>query len=152
VTPGDSVSTGGAAADAEKAVRALFSRDQASRMLGIEILSIAPGCVRTQMTVRPDMANGHDICHGGILFTMADSAFAYACNSHGESMVGAAASIEFLAPARVDDRLTATAVETHRSERHGIYDVVIATAAGRELAHFRGRCARRRSNSATAQL
>jgi acyl-CoA thioesterase len=96
------------------------------------------------MTVRPDMLNGHGICHGGMLFALADTAFAYACNSRNVAMVAAGASIEFLAPTPVGERLIATASETSRSARHGIYDVEITNAAGEPLAHFRGRCARLR--------
>jgi len=129
---------------ARAAVAALFAGDRASQALGIEILDVQPGRVRAAMTVRPDMTNGHGICHGGLIFTLADSAFAFACNSHGEAMVAAGASIEFLAPVRAGERLIATAVETSRTERHGIYDVLLAGASGETIAHFRGRCARLR--------
>jgi len=127
------------------AVAALYERDAASRGFGIEVLEIAPGRVSVGMTVRPDMVNGHGMCHGGMLFMLADSAFAFACNSHGVPMVAAGASIEFLAPAPLGERLTASATETSRAERHGIYDVVITTQAGSPVAHFRGRCARLRA-------
>jgi len=129
---------------ARTATDALYAGDTASRALGIELLDAAPGCVRVAMTVRADMVNGHGICHGGILFTLADSAFAFACNSHGEPMVAAGASIEFLAPVPRGARLTATATETSRTSRGGIYDVVIARETGEPLAYFRGRCARLR--------
>src|SRR6267142_6328316 len=108
---------------ARTAANALYAGDTASRALGIELLDAAPGSVRVAMTVRADMVNGHGICHGGILFTLADSAFAFACNSHGEPMVAAGASIEFLAPTRAGELLTAVATEVSRSTRHGIYDV-----------------------------
>jgi acyl-CoA thioesterase len=129
---------------ARTAADALLAGDTASLALGIELLDVAPGCVRVGMTVRADMVNGHGICHGGILFTLADSAFAFACNSHGEAMVAAGASIEFLAPVPRGARLTATATETSRTSRGGIYDVVIARESGEPLAYFRGRCARLR--------
>jgi acyl-CoA thioesterase len=129
-------------ARARAAVQALYDADPASQALGIAVLEVAPGRVRVDMTVRPDMANGHGICHGGLVFSLADSAFAFACNSQGEAMVAAAASIEFLAPARVGERLVATASETSRVGRQGVYDVIIQTAAGSIIALFRGRCAR----------
>ena len=126
------------------AVRSLYAGDLAARALGIEILEVHPGSVRLGMTVRQDMLNGHRTCHGGIIFTLADTAFAFACNSHGQAMVAAGASIEFLAPAVGGERLIATASETSRSARHGIYDVAVTRSSGESLAHFRGRCARLR--------
>jgi len=136
---------GAAARDrARAAADALLAGDTASRALGIELLDVAPGFARVAMTVRADMVNGHAICHGGVLFTLADTAFAFACNSHGMPMVAAGASIEFLAPAPRGARLTATATETSRTSRGGIYDVVVAGESGEPFAHFRGRCARLR--------
>src|ERR1700733_3019379 len=90
---------------ARAAADALYAGDTASQALGIELLDAAPGCVRVAMTVRADMVNGHRICHGGVLFTLADSAFAFACNSHGQPMVAAGASIEFLAPTPAGESL-----------------------------------------------
>ena len=136
---------------ARAAADALYAGDTASHSLGIELLDAAPGCVRVAMTVRADMVNGHGICHGGVLFTLADSAFAFACNSHGQPMVAAGASIEFLAPAPRGARLTATATETSRTSRGGIYDVVVARETGEPLAYFRGRCARLRLPAQPAQ-
>ncbi len=112
-------------------------------------VEVQPGCVRLAMTVRQDMLNGHRTCHGGIIFALADTAFAFACNSHGQAMVAAGASIEFLAPAVGGERLIATATETSRSGRHGIYDVAVTRSSGESLAHFRGRCARLRVPSIT---
>src|ERR1700730_3624773 len=129
---------------ARTAADALYAGDTASQALGIELLDAAPGCVRVAMTVRTDMVNGHGICHGGILLPRAHSAFAFACNSHGEAMVAAGASIEFVAPVPRGARLTATATETSRTSRGGIYDVVVARETGEPLAYFRGRCARLR--------
>jgi acyl-CoA thioesterase len=129
---------------ARDAVQSLYAGDLAAQALGIEILEVYPGRVRLAMTVRPDMLNGHRTCHGGIIFALADTAFAFACNSHGQAMVAAGASIEFLAPAVGGERLIATASETSRSERHGIYDVAVTRSSGESLAHFRGRCARLR--------
>ena len=125
-------------------VQSLFLADLASQSLGIEIIDVAPGRVQIAMTVRPDMVNGHGMCHGGIIFAFADSAFAFACNSHGVPMVAAGASIEFLAPAPRGERLTAVATEVSRSARHGIYDVAVTGASGAVRAHFRGRCSRLR--------
>src|ERR1700676_4421750 len=137
-----------ASADARRrawaAADALYAGDTASRALGIELLEAAPGCVRVAMTVRADMVNGHGICHGGVLFTLADSAFAFACNSHGEPMVAAGASIEFLAPTPAGERLTALATEVSRSARHGVYDVRVSKSSGETVALFRGRSARLR--------
>jgi acyl-CoA thioesterase len=138
VPPDDSAS------GARAAVQALYARDLAAQALGIEILDIAPGAVRVAMVVRPDMLNGHGTCHGGMLFALADTAFAFACNSYGEAMVAAGASMEFLAAAARGDRLIATASETSRTARHGIYDVAVTRASGDLVAHFRGRCARLR--------
>ena len=129
---------------AQAAVQSLYATDRASQALGIEIIEAAPGRVRIEMTVRPDMLNGHGMCHGGVIFTFADSAFAFACNSRGEPMVAAGASIEFLAPTVRGARLTATAAEITRTRRGGIYDVCVAANTGETVAQFRGRCARLR--------
>jgi len=88
------------------------------------------------------MTNGHDICHGGFVFALADSTFAFACNSHGDSTVAAAASIDFLAPVRAGDRLTATARELWRGGRSGLYEIVVANQRGESVALFRGRSQR----------
>ena len=126
------------------AVQAMFGADRASQNLGLEILEVAPGSVRIAMTVRPDMVNGLGLCHGGIVFTLADSAFAFACNSHGEPMVAAGANIEFLAPTPAGELLTAIATEVSRGARHGLYDVRVSKSSGETVALFRGRCARLR--------
>src|SRR3984893_14149839 len=125
-------------------VDSLYLADRASQSLGIEIVDAARGRVQIAMTVRADMVNGFGMCHGGIVFAFADSAFAFACNSYGEPMVAAGASIEFLAPAPSGERLPAAATEVSRSARHGIYDVAVTAASGAVLAHFRGRCSRLR--------
>lgn len=129
---------------ARSAVESMLRADRASQNLRLEILDVAPGSVRVSMTVRPEMVNGHGLCHGGIIFTLADSAFAFACNSHGEPMVAAGASIEFLAPASAGELLTALATEASRGARHGIYDVRVTKKSGEAVALFRGRCARLR--------
>jgi acyl-CoA thioesterase len=134
---------------AQAAVQALYRTDRASQGLGLEIIDVAPGRVRVEMTVRPDMVNGHGMCHGGIIFALADSAFAFACNSHGEPMVAAGANIEFLAPSLVGERVMATASEVTRTARHGIYDVCVTKSSGETVAHFRGRCSRLRVSPPT---
>jgi phenylacetic acid degradation protein PaaD len=141
-----SAARGGDAPDAARgAVDIQHAGDNAAHSLGIEVLAASAGSVRLAMRVRSDMLNGHGICHGGAVFTLADTAFAYACNSHGVAMVAAGASIEFLAPASLGERLIATASEISRGERHGIYDVTVCDQAGAVRAHFRGRCARFRA-------
>ena len=130
---------------AQAAVQEMFGADQASQSLGIEILDVAPGRVRLAMRVRPDMVNGLGLCHGGIVFGLAESAFALGCMSYGEPMVAASAAIDFLAPTPRGERVFATATELTRGARHGIYDVAVTDAAGRLLAQFRGRCSRLRS-------
>ena len=135
---------GEAAQPTRAVVQALYLADRASRWLGLEFIEAAPGRVRIAMTVREEMVNGHGMCHGGIVFAFADSAFAFACNSHGDPMVAAGASIEFVAPTPLGERITATAAEVFRTPRHGIYDVAVTGASGAVLAHFRGRCSRLR--------
>jgi acyl-CoA thioesterase len=124
---------------AERAVQALFERDKASQSLGIRIVEVRPGYTRVAMSVRPDMLNGHRACHGGTLFTLADSAFAFSCNSHNDNTVAAAASIDFLAPAFEGDELTAVATELWRSRRNGIYEITVTNQRGERIALFRGR-------------
>jgi acyl-CoA thioesterase len=141
-----------ALAHAKAAVQSLFLADRVSQALGIEVVDVVPGRVRVAMTVRSDMVNGHGICHGGIIFTLADSAFAFSCNSLGEAMVAAGASIEFLAPAPNGERVIATASAVSRTQRHGIYDVVVTKISGEVLAHFRGRCSRLRQPGKAAQV
>ncbi len=140
----------GAMLRARATVQSLYSADRASQSLGIEILDVAPGRVQIAMTVRSDMVNGYGMCHGGIVFAFADSAFAFACNSYGEPMVAAGASIEFLAPTPRGERVTAAATEVSRGARHGIYDVAVSNSAGEVLAQFRGRCSRLRAPAQTA--
>ena len=148
--PGVPGEAGEAARRAREVVQSLYDADLASQSMGIEVLDVAPGRVRIAMTVRADMVNGFGMCHGGIVFAFADSAFAFACNSRGDSMVAAGASIEFLAPTPRGERVTATAAEVSRSGRHGIYDVAVSSASGTVLAQFRGRCARLRSPTSSA--
>ena len=124
---------------AARAAGALYERDRASQALGMRLAAVRPGWARVTMRVRGDMVNGHQVCHGGLLFALADSAFAFACNSHNESTVAAAASIDFLAGAREGDELTAEASELWRTRRNGIYEISIHNQRGERIALFRGR-------------
>ena len=124
---------------AERATTALYERDRASQALGMCLKSVRPGWARVTMRVRADMVNGHQVCHGGLVFALADSAFAFACNSHNESTVAAAASIDFLAAAREGDELTAEASELWRTRRNGIYEISVCNQRGERIALFRGR-------------
>ena len=124
---------------AEQVAQALYAKDKASQALGIRIVEIRPGHARLAMLVRGDMVNGHRICHGGMVFTLADSAFAFACNSYNESTVAAAASIDFLAASYEGDELTAVATELWRTRRNGIYEITVTNQKGARIAFFRGR-------------
>lgn len=124
---------------AKRCASRMYENDKASRELGIGIDVIDAGKVSATMTVRASMLNGFDICHGGYIFTLADTAFAFASNAHDNLAVAAAASIEFLKPAREGDRLSATAVERHRGGRSGIYDVEVHNQDKALVALFRGR-------------
>ena len=130
---------------AEAAARALYASDRASQGLGITLTAVQPGKASVTMVVRPDMSNGHDICHGGFIFALADSAFAFACNSHGPATVAAAVSIDFLVPAKVGDLLTAVATERWLGGRSGLYDLSVTRADGTLIAHARGRSHRLRA-------
>ena len=115
--------------------------DAASRALGIEIEIPEPGSARATMTVRSDMVNGFDVCHGGLIFTLADTAFAFACNAYNRLTLAAGANIEFLQPAKLGETLTATAVEEHRGKRSGLYSVLVVNDREEKVALFRGRSA-----------
>ena len=107
----------------------------------IELLACEPGRARLRMAVREPMLNGHKICHGGFIFTLADSTFAYACNSHNKVTVAAGASIEFLKPAHLGDVLTCEGVEQVLQGRHGVYDMKVTKQRGEVIAMFRGKSA-----------
>ena len=124
---------------AERVTEALYASDKASQSHGIRIAEVRPGYARLTMLVRGDMVNGHRICHGGMVFTLADSAFAFACNSYNESTVAAAASIDFLAAAHEGDELIAEARELWRTKRNGIYEITVTNQKGARIAFFRGR-------------
>jgi acyl-CoA thioesterase len=124
---------------AQRCVQALFANDRASSALGITVEEVGPGLARLRMEVRAEMLNGHGTCHGGVIFALADSAFAAACNTHNAVTVAAAGSIDFLAPAHEHDELTAEARELWRSKRSGIYEVSVSNQRGETIALFRGR-------------
>lgn len=119
-------------------VQAMVARDEASRGLGIELIDHAEGRAVTRMTVRPDMLNGHAVAHGGLIFALADTAFACACNSYGPVTVASAAEIVFVAPAYAGDVLTSEAAVRTRFGRAGLYDVTVRRD-GDVIAEFRGR-------------
>jgi acyl-CoA thioesterase len=124
---------------AERAVQAVYAPDRASQALDMRIVAVAPQACSVTMTVRTEMTNGFGTCHGGLIFTLADSAFAFACNSGGETTVAATGAIDFLQPARVGDELTAMAREVWRGGRSGIYEVIVTNQSGVQVALFRGR-------------
>jgi phenylacetic acid degradation protein PaaD len=123
---------------AQRQAERMWQGDQASRGLGIELGPVRPGSATASMTVRRDMVNGHGTCHGGYLFLLADTAFAFACNTHGPPVVAAGADVTFLAPASEGDELVATAVERALAGRSGLYDVTVRRGDDVVL-EFRGR-------------
>jgi acyl-CoA thioesterase len=123
---------------AQRSAAAMYDADLASRHLGIQIEQIAPGRATARMLVRDTMINGHAICHGGYVFLLADTAFAFACNTYGPTTVAAACDIAFLGPARLGDELIAEATERHRLGRSGIYDVTVRLPDSTVIAEFRG--------------
>lgn len=127
---------------ADAAAAAMWSRDAVAKALGMERVEVTPGRATLRMRVRPDMANGHHICHGGMIFTLADTAFAYACNSYNLNTVASACHIDFLAPGREGDLLEAQAVERSAAGRTGVYDVTVSVVGGKAIALFRGKSAR----------
>ena len=123
---------------AERSAAAMWSTDVAAHALDMALVRIAPGQSRMTMTVRPEHLNGHGICHGGYIFTLADTAFAYACNSHNKLVVAQENTITYLSPGKAGEVLTATAQEMHLAGRSGVYDVVVTGEDGRKVALFRG--------------
>ena len=123
---------------AEACAKAMWTEDRASQGLGMEIRLIAPGEAVMSMLVRPDMTNGHGICHGGFIFTLADSAFAFACNTYDQSTVAQQCAVTFIEPVRQGEVLTAHAVERTRAGRGGIYDVTVRDSRNNVVAEFRG--------------
>ncbi len=123
---------------AEAARDAMWANDHASQGTDQEVISVAPGTATLAMTVRQDMLNGHGTCHGGFVFTLADSAFAFACNARNQKAVAQHCSITYLKPAHKGERLTATATECALTGRSGLYDVAVHNPAGDLIAQFRG--------------
>jgi acyl-CoA thioesterase len=123
---------------ADRSAARMYEADQASRHLGIQVEQIAPGQATARMLVTDTMLNGHNICHGGYVFLLADTAFAFACNTYGPTTVAAACDIAFLAPANAGDELIATATERHHTGRSGIYDVTVRLPNASVIAEFRG--------------
>ena len=138
---------------ARLSTEAMWAGDAASRMLGIEIISVGPGTALVSMRVRADMINGWELCHGGLIASLADTAFAIACNSRGRVTVAYGFDVSFLEAGRLDDELIAEASETALRGRSGLYDVTVRRAAdGVVIAEFRGRSrATGRTNPAVGQ-
>jgi acyl-CoA thioesterase len=123
-----------------EAVRdAMWRDDRASKMLGMQVLAVGPGTATLAMTVREDMLNGHDICHGGLVTTLADSAFAFACNSYNEVTVASGFDVNLIAASKQGDVLTAAAHEVAKAGRTGVYDIAVTNQRGERVAAFRGR-------------
>jgi acyl-CoA thioesterase len=133
---------GEARALARRSAEAVLAEDECSRGLGMELVDVGPGRATLRMRVRPDMANGHGIAHGGLLFTLADTSLAVASSSGGEATVAASATIDFLRPVSVGTVLVATAESRHQGGRTGVYDATVTDGDGRVVALFRGRAAR----------
>ena len=117
----------------------MLKDDRASRALGMQVVAIGPGSATLTMTVRDDMLNGHAICHGGYIFLLADSTFAFACNSYNRNTVAQGCTIDYLAPARAGDVLRAAGVERSRTGRTGVYDIDVTNQQGTTIALFRGK-------------
>ena len=125
---------------AERVATAIGERETVSRFLGITVDQVGPGHSRLSMTVTADMLNGVGTCHGGFSYTLADTAFAYACNSHNRVGVALSCSITYPAPAKLGDRLTADCHEVHAKGRNGTYDCTVTSQDGEVVALFRGQC------------
>ena len=126
-------------ATAEASRDAMWANDRACKALGMEVTAVGPGSATLTMTVREDMLNGHDLCHGGLIATLADSAFAYACNAYNEVTVASGFDIHLMGGARLGDVLTASATELSRGGRTGVYDIAVSNQRGDAVAAFRGR-------------
>lgn len=133
------VTSADAAATAAAVGQHMFAADRATRGLGMRLVAIGVGTATLTMTVQDEMLNGFDTCHGGFITTLADSAFAFACNSANAATVAAGLTVDFLAPARTGDVLTASASEVSRAGRTGVYDIVVTNQLGVRVALVRGR-------------
>jgi acyl-CoA thioesterase len=123
---------------ARAAADTMWAQDRASRALGMTLVDISPGRATLTMAVTDTMVNGHGLCHGGYIFALADSAFAFACNSHNQRAVAQTCTITYVSPAKLGDRLTAECREVSRVGRSGIYDVKVTREVGEVVAEFRG--------------
>ena len=123
---------------AERSAQAMWENDRASQGLGMEIIEVAPGRAVLRMPVRENMVNGLNVCHGGFIFTLADSAFAFACNSYNQLTFAQHCAVTFHAPGKLGDTLTATAKEVTRQGRSGLYDVMVHDGSNALVASFRG--------------
>jgi acyl-CoA thioesterase len=124
---------------AEASKEAMWRNDRASKGLGMQVLAVGPGSASLSMTVREDMLNGHDICHGGFITMLADSTFAFACNAYNEITVAAGFDVNLVAAAKLGDVLTAEGIEIAKSGRTGVYDISVRNQRGEAIAAFRGR-------------
>jgi acyl-CoA thioesterase len=124
---------------AEATRDAMWANDRASKSLGMQLVAVGPGSATLTMAVRDDMLNGHDLCHGGLIATLADSAFAFACNAYNEVTVASGFDVNLLAGARRGDLLSASAREVAKSGRTGVYDIAVTNQRGEAVAAFRGR-------------
>jgi acyl-CoA thioesterase len=124
---------------AEATRDAMWANDRACKALGMQVTAVGPGTATLTMPVREDMLNGHDLCHGGLIATLADSAFAYACNAYNEVTVASGFDIHLMSGARLGDLLTATACELSKGGRTGVYDIEVNNQRGEQIAAFRGR-------------
>lgn len=136
---------------AEWVAQGMFKADQVANHLGMSVGAVAPGRATVQMQVRAEMLNGFRTCHGGYLTVLADTAFAYACNTDNEATVASGLSIDFIAPAREGDHLTAEAVRVSEAGRTGVYDVTVRNEAGDTMAVFRGRSYRLKGRPSVAE-
>ncbi len=123
---------------AQRSAEAMWGNDDGSKSIGISLDSVAPGTATVSMMVEKRHTNGHDICHGGFIFTLADTAFAFACNSYNQVAVAQHNTITFVAPGKLGDKLTAVATETQRGKRSGIYDATVVNQNNETIAIFRG--------------
>jgi acyl-CoA thioesterase len=126
---------------ADRSATAMWANDRATEWLGVELISVGKGVAEMHMKVKPHHCNGHNICHGGFIFTLADTAFAYACNSYNQATVAQHNTITFVTAGKQDDLLIAKATEVSKTGRNGIYDVNVTNEAGTLIASFRG-CSR----------
>lgn len=135
---------------AERVRDTMFATDRAAHALGMEVTEVGPGCASVGMTVRADMLNGFGICQGGLIATLADMAFAYACNSYNELTVAAGFDVDLLGPGREGDRLTATGRVVSQGARMGVYDIEVSNQNGERVAVFRGRSYRMKGKQVVA--